>query len=776
MRMLAARAVRTQIGLWLIGLVVVAAAFGGGYWYSLDSVAARYDTVLAENRDIVRVVTRPGRTAAAREETLRFGVSGIVGAVLAKPGQPVVAGDPLVRLDSPAAKLAAEQAYTSLELARLRLEDMVRQANDLVVTAPFSGRVASVPAISGETVARGAVAAVIEDPDRMVVEVRVPEHLVAAMKPGQQVRLAFPTLAGRIAPGWVAEVGGSLQGQAGSAYGTAQVAFRNPGGVVAGTTVVVSATVEGSALPALGRVVPAEGQVLAAQDAATVLSVPAVPGQAVQAGDLLVEMENEQLSIQCEQALLTYNSARQRYESVSIYYTNPDDPMLVNSRLQYQQAKLNYDQLAARVAALRVTASWPGTVAAVNVKAGDVIPAGTVVAQLVRKGSFMVTAMVPTARFAGLGTGQGVLVDLPELGVSGVAGTVVRKSGQAAGSGASSSFEITVEARYPALQIPWPGTVARVNLPAGQETFEASGSARAEQRETVRFGASGTVAAVAVTEGSMVTEGSTLMTLANESLIAPAAVVSPDEPLTADSALLESIAGPSLREEMLRTRSAELAYRQKLTELAALTLRASYSGTLADVKVKAGDAVAAGTAGATIVDNSTLDVVTDISELDIASIAVGQEMEVYFAAVPDSGLGARVTEIGLEPRQASEGALYPLRLRLSGAAGIRGGMNCVVAIVTDIRRNVLAVPVECVQSRFGAKAVRVVLDRKQETSGTTSIQRARVWKGDVEWAYVVTGVSDGAYVEILKGLSMWSEVVVRERGGAERATTPAGGL
>lgn len=772
MRVLGARVAGGRVGLLGVGLALLAAAFAGGYWYSLDSVAARYDTVLAENRNIVRVVSRAGRTVAARDETLRFGVSGTVSGVLVRAGEQVKAGQALVTLANPGAQLSADQALISLQLARLKLEDLVRQANSLQVTAPFAGRVSSLRVLPGDSVARGAVAAVVEDADRLVVEVRVPEHLLPGVSPGRQVQLAFPTLPGRVALGWVTEVGGSLQGAAGSATASVKVAFRNPGGVVAGTTVVVASSVEGSGLAVLGKVVAGEGQVLTARDAATVAAVHVAAGGAVNAGDVLVELENLQLAVQYEQAGLTCNTARQRCESMSLYY-GPDDPMLVNVRLQYQQAKYNYDQLAERVAALRVTAPWAGAVTALNLKPGDQVAAGAVVAQLVRENGFTVTALVPAARFSALGLGQTVLIDLPEIGVSGVLGQIARKAGQGSVSGSQTVFEIAVEARHHV--VPWPGTTARVNLPAAAESFEATGTARAEQQEMVKFGAAGTVLDVLVREGMDVPAGAVLITLANESLVPDPAAALSGGPLTAGSALLEEVAGPSLREELLRTRSAELTYRQKLADVQSLTLRAPYAGTISDVKVKVGDVVAAGAAGAVIVDTSGFDIVSEIGELDVGKIAVGDQMEVYFTAQPDSSVTAQVVEIGLEPRQATEGVLYPFRLRLPDSAGLRVGMTCVVQVVTDIRRDVLAVPVEAVQTRYGAKAVRVVLDRKQESSGTTSIQRTRVWKGKVEWVYVVTGVTDGVYVEIVKGLPAWSEVVVREYQRGSTASTPAGG-
>lgn len=771
MRMLATRAVSSKFALLAAFAAVLAAAFAAGYWYSLDSVAVRYDTVLAETRSIVRTINRAGRTVASRDETLRFGVAGTVSDVLVRPGEPARAGQPLIQLTNPSAKMAADQALVSLELSRLRLDDLLRQANALLVTASFSGRVASLRVLPGETVARGAVAAVIEDPDRWVVDVRVAEHLLPGLSPGQRVHLAFPTLPGRIAQGYVTEVSGSLQGSPGSATGSIKVAFRNPGGVVAGTTILVSTSVEGSSLPVSGRVIAGDGQVVAARDAATVTAVYVAAGQAVTAGDVLIEMENAQLSVQCEQARLTFDTARQRYESMSLYYTNVDDPLLVNVRLQYQQAKYNYDLLAERVAALRVTAKWAGTIAALGVKPGDAVAAGAVVAQLVREKSFVVSASVPAARFSALPLGQSVLVDLPELGITALQGNVVRKSGQGTVSGGQSVFEITVEARSDV--VPWPGTTARVNLPPGMESFEASGTARAEQQETVRFGAAGTVSAVMVSEGAAISAGDVIIELANESLLTDPGVLA-GGPLAAGTALLERMSGPSLREEILRTKSAELTYRQRVAELEALTLRAPYDCVVSDVKVKAGDAVSAGAAGVAIVDTSGLDIVTDVGELDVSKVAIGDQMEVYLTALPDHVLTAQVIEIGLEPRQTSEGALYPLRLRLADNTGVRSGMTCVVAVVTDIRRDVLAVPVEAVQTRYGAKAVRVVLERKQDNLATTSIQRTRVWKGNVEWVYVVTGPSDGVYVEILKGLTVMAEVVVRERQPGS-SSTPAGG-
>jgi hypothetical protein len=56
----------------------------------------------------------------------------------------------------------------------------------------------------------------------------------------------------------------------------------------------------------------------------------------------------------------------------------------------------------------------------------------------------------------------------------------------------------------------------------------------------------------------------------------------------------------------------------------------------------------------------------------------------------------------------------------------------------------------------------VVVDPDQSAASGSLVRESRTWKGAVEWVYVITGLSDGVRVEILKGVQPGTEIVLRE--------------
>ena len=80
--------------------------------------------------------------------------------------------------------------------------------------------------------------------------------------------------------------------------------------------------------------------------------------------------------------------------------------------------------------------------------------------------------------------------------------------------------------------------------------------------------------------------------------------------------------------------------------LADTELRAEYSGTISEVYVRAGEFVGPGQPIALLADLSELVVeTTDLNEIDVARIAVGDPVEITFDALPDSVIPGTITYI-----------------------------------------------------------------------------------------------------------------------------------
>lgn len=167
----------------------------------------------------VRLAVASGSAPAARVR-ITAPSSGLISEVLCVEGQTVSQGNTLFRLDSRIAEAAVKQAEQAVELAD---KDFTRQkelmqsqgtsekllqqaeyglatAKDnltkartelslLAVTAPISGTIVRVPARLGETVNMTDTLAELIDPNRLIVEFRVPSEHISPLKPGQKVEI-----------------------------------------------------------------------------------------------------------------------------------------------------------------------------------------------------------------------------------------------------------------------------------------------------------------------------------------------------------------------------------------------------------------------------------------------------------------------------------------------------------------------------------------------------------------------------------------------------------
>ncbi|GAB4399889.1 MAG: hypothetical protein OHK003_24870 [Anaerolineales bacterium] len=102
--------------------------------------------------------------------------------------------------------------------------------------------------------------------------------------------------------------------------------------------------------------------------------------------------------------------------------------------------------------------------------------------------------------------------------------------------------------------------------------------------------------------------------------------------------------------------------------LANYIITAPFSGTVADVNVKAGEQVGAETRVVSIADFSQWFVeTTDVTELEVVNLKVGQSVSIRPDALPDLELSGTVTEISNAFTQQGGDILYTVRIRVDGS-------------------------------------------------------------------------------------------------------------
>lgn len=124
--------------------------------------------------------------------------------------------------------------------------------------------------------------------------------------------------------------------------------------------------------------------------------------------------------------------------------------------------------------------------------------------------------------------------------------------------------------------------------------------------------------------------------------------------------------------------AAEVALRQ--TEI-----RAPFAGTVAVIEVSAGEQAIAGQTVVTIADLSEWQIVTtDISELDVVGIAVGDAAVITFPALPDVELEGVVDQIRARGTAVPGGVRFEVVIApVEHLAALRWNMSAEVRILTD---------------------------------------------------------------------------------------------
>ncbi|MCW5772317.1 MAG: efflux RND transporter periplasmic adaptor subunit [Rhodospirillaceae bacterium] len=177
-------------------------------------------------------VAAVGTGRALRSLTLSAEVAGVIEALLFKSGEPVKAGQALVKLKSEAEEIAVklaqvkvdeaeanlkryetlsernavasvqvQQARTALALAKAELEAKQYELRRRTIVAPFDGVMGLTTLAKGDYLQPGAAIATIDDRSSLLVAFVVAERVSGSLKLGQDVRATTPALPGLVSRG-----------------------------------------------------------------------------------------------------------------------------------------------------------------------------------------------------------------------------------------------------------------------------------------------------------------------------------------------------------------------------------------------------------------------------------------------------------------------------------------------------------------------------------------------------------------------------------------------
>jgi HlyD family secretion protein len=222
--------------------------------------------------------------------------------------------------------------------------------------------------------------------------------------------------------------------------------------------------------------------------------------------------------------------------------------------------------------------------------------------------------------------------------------------------------------------------------------------------------------------------------------------------------------------------SSEASLKEMLTNLNRTTIKAPNAGIISSLSIEKGERVV-GTAQMTgteimrISDLTTMETQVEVTENDILKVTLGDETEIEVDAYIDRKFKGRVTEIANSASNAASGTgnslntdqvtNFIVKIRLdptsysdllgkSNKYPFRPGMSASVEIVTDVKNNVLTVPIQAVTMRNLAKD-----GDKEDFKEVVFVYEADT----ARMIPVVTGAQDNEFIYLTEGLSVDQEII-----------------
>ncbi len=403
---------------------------------------------------------------------------------------------------------------------------------------------------------------------------------------------------------------------------------------------------------------------------------------------------------------------------------------LQQAQLSVQQAQMNYDTLAS---SLQVKAIGGGVVQTLHVQEGDLVSAGTAIADITDTSTMTLTVPFQAGDAAHISAGQTAQVTLSGT-LETLSGTVESvASADQVGNGGALVRQVKIRLTNPGALTETTSATARV----GTYACAAGGTLSPQLRQTISAAASGEITNLNVSVGSRVSAGTVLAAIGGES------------------------AENSLADAALAVQNAQLSLQSAQEALDSYTITSPISGTVIEKNLKAGDQLNGGDSGAmaVIYDLSQLELQMDVSELDIGQIQPGQTVEITAEALPGQTFTGVVEKVSVNGTTTDGFTTYPVTILLSEYGDLNPGMNVSAHIIVERAENALCVPAEAVNSDG---TVLVAGEGAFAEDGVTIADPSKI-----ESRPVTLGRGSQDYVEITSGLEEGETVLlpIQSTGG-----------
>jgi len=215
--------------------------------------------------------------------------------------------------------------------------------------------------------------------------------------------------------------------------------------------------------------------------------------------------------------------------------------------------------------------------------------------------------------------------------------------------------------------------------------------------------------------------------------------------------------------------------------LAKFDVVAPIDGVVTNLPVRMGETIVPGIQNSpastvmTIADMSLITAEVNADETDVVSVQLGQDATVTIEAMPNHTFHGKVIQIGnsailrssgLAASQSTTSSQEAKDFKVVVAlddppADIRPGLSATAKIVTAIRRDVLAIPIQALTVRTQRELERSPDSNAPATrAGSQEVQGVFVIHGGrAEFRKVDTGISGASEIEVTSGLTAGDEII-----------------
>ncbi len=454
---------------------------------------------------------------------------------------------------------------------------------------------------------------------------------------------------------------------------------------------------------------------------------------------------------EAEVKIINFNEGDTVKAGEVIYELESDDlsATWAKAKIAYENASLEYRTSSGDVSDLTVRAPMTGVIEEMDLEVGQTLSQGETVAKVWDKSQVYIKTPINLANEGKIKVGQTASVTFPSSFLT-TNGRVAKVEGTPATDGYGGLFQYV----YVSVDNPggfMEGETARVEIYAGSETIKGitEGIVEYKNAEIMEAPGKATVTKVYKQEKDIVKAGEIIAVFESNSLVV--------------SQMSKNVA---LQEAKI-----------ELDELAGmvegLSVKAESDGILAGQDVSVGNTVGVNTNSDGMSSNNTgvlgkiisfdKRMVIAVDELDINDVSIGQSAEVTVDAAPGEIFGGQVIKISELGNVQSGVATYDVTISVPYSKLVKEGMSADAEILLDSAENVILIPIEAVTEMRGKKIVSVYSEGSSSGEDKTMVP-------------VETGLMDARYYEVVGGLEEGDQVVMTGLMGesADVSDKPAG--